>query len=291
MTRVFGVIGYPIEHSLSPAMHMAAFRALGLDAIYAPFAIPPRDVTRMLDGLAASGVAGLNVTVPHKETVLRYLHRHGQASAEARLIGAVNTLSRAGSQFLGANTDVIGIQQVLTRELHLRAPAPRRVLVLGAGGAARAVLWALKASRFRAIYLANRTRARAVSLAQWARRAGVKTAITVIPWDLAARSSCGREAELIINATSVGLHRGDPALLAPSAFPSRLAVFDLVYRAPTTALVQQARRRGALAVDGIPMLVYQGAESFRLWWHREPPVAVMRRAVEDSLRARKRGGA
>jgi len=292
MTRIFGVIGYPVEHSLSPAMHMAAFGALGLDAIYAPFAVAPRDVTRMLDGLAAAGVAGLNVTVPHKEAVLCYLYRHGQASAEARRIGAVNTLIRVGDHFRGANTDVMGVQQVLTRELHLRAPAPQGVLVLGAGGAARAVVWALKASRPRAIYLANRTRAKAVSLARWARRAGVTTTITVIPWDLAARSSFGREAELIINATSVGLRQGDPPLLAPSTFHSRLRVFDLVYRAPTTALVQQARRRGALAVDGIPMLVYQGAESFRLWWHREPPVAVMRRAVEEALRsARKRGGA
>ncbi len=292
MTRIFGIVGYPIDHSLSPVMHGAAFRALGVEAIYAPFAVPPRDLRRALTALTRCGVAGLNVTVPHKEAVLRLLRRSGRVDAEAARVGAVNTLVRRSGRFVGYNTDVEGVRRTLREELRVNVSG-KTVLILGAGGAARAVGWALLGLRPKAIWVMNRTYEKAIRLARWLdRRSRLWVAHGAAGYGVPTASRRYRRSELaaalahadlFVNATSLGLREGDPLPLAPGAIHKRLVVMDLVYRAPTTALVAAARRRGALAVDGVPMLVYQGAESFRLWWRREPPLDVMRRAVMRAL--------
>lgn len=285
--RIFGILGYPLSHTLSPIMHRAAFEALGLKAIYAPFEVPPAQVGRLLRGLQVCGIDGLNVTVPHKERILRYLSPRHELTAQARAIGAVNTLVRRGRRFIGHNTDVEGFRRTLRDELKLRLQGAR-VLVLGAGGAARAVVWALTQDAPQAIIVANRTPARARQLVRWIRRyTSTSTTVEAMPRERRRMAAVMPSLDLLINATSLGLRPADPLPVDPAALHKSLAVVDLVYRAPTTALVRAARRRGALAVDGLPMLVYQGAESFRLWWNRPAPVAVMRRAVEAAVKRRR----
>jgi shikimate dehydrogenase len=287
MVRVFGVIGHPIDHSLSPLMHEAAYQALGLEAIYAPFDAPPAQVARVLDGLDAAGIDGLNVTVPHKARVARWLGA-GRLVGDAARLGAVNTLVRTRRGLIGHNTDVPGLRRLLRDDLR-RPLRGTTALLLGAGGAARAAAWALAQERIGRLVIANRTPAHARALARWVRKE-TSIAVEVVPLSAAPRKHDERfrraaaEARLVVNATSLGLRDADPLPIDPAELSREAALVDLVYRAPTTRLVALARRRGLLAVDGLPMLVYQGAEAFRLWWKRPAPVDAMRRAVERAVR-------
>ncbi len=273
MTRLFGVMGCPIDHSLSPRMHQAAFAALTLDAVYAPFEVPSRDVGAVLRGLRKIGLDGVNVTVPLKEAVIRHLDC---VSGDAAALQAVNTIVMRGARTLGYNTDVIGITRAL-RELGWR-PRPCRALILGAGGAARAVAWALATVPGTHLTLANRHPARAHEVARWIARWRPRCTVTVER----LASVDARPYQLIINATSVGMQE-DAALVNPRHLSRGMLVYDLVYNRPTR-FVQDARRRGCVAAGGVSMLVYQGAAAFELWWHRKAPVRVMRQAVEEALR-------
>jgi len=273
MTRVFGVMGFPINHSLSPVMHNAAFKALGLDAIYAPFEASPAKLSRVLRGLLACGIEGLNVTVPLKETVVPFVDAMAQ---EAKDLAAVNTIVVQHGQMIGYNTDVIGFIRAL-EELGWRH-RPCRAVILGAGGAAKAVAWALTRDKGTSLTIANRHIARAKRLARWLTRQR--------PWCRIQAQSLERielhEQELLVNATPVGMRARDGWLIDRKTLHRSLTVYDLVYHR-TTPLVQEAQRRGCLAANGLSMLVYQGAESFRLWCRRSPPIAVMRQAVEQTV--------
>ena len=281
--RIFGVIGYPIGHSLSPVMHTAAFQALGLDALYTAFAVPPRVLRPVLQALEVCAADGLNITVPHKEATAVYLSRRGTLTPTARAIGAVNTLVLERGRYVGHNTDVEGFRQVLRRELTYEIRG-KRVLLLGAGGAARAVAWALASDHATQLVIANRTRTRAESLARWIRAAFSTLTVRTIPLKDRDVAEVLQETDLLINATSLGLRANDPLPVRLSSVPRRVVLVDLVYRAPTTRVVQDARKRGMVAIDGLSMLVYQGAEAIRLWTQQDPPVPVMRRAVEQAIR-------
>jgi shikimate dehydrogenase len=294
MTRLFGVMGFPIHHSLSPAMHTAALRALRMDALYTAFDVPPRFLRSVLDALILAGVEGLNVTVPLKERIVPLLDR---VDPTAQAVGAVNTVAIRRGRTVGYNTDVAGFTRALTEALRVDGRG-RRVLLLGAGGAARAVGWALLALGPARIWVANRTPSRAARLVRWLRAArpvnrsggAVRppTEISAVSYQPAALSRMLPVVDLVINATSLGLGTTDPLPVDAQALHRRLSVFDLVYRRPTTAFVQAARRRGALAIDGLPMLLYQGAESLRLWLGRPAPLQAMRRALVEAMRARPR---
>jgi len=280
MTRVFGVMGFPISHSLSPVMHNAAFGALGLDAIYAPFEVSPAKARLVLQGLVAAGIDGFNVTVPLKEVVLRSLH---VLSPEVRQIGAVNTVVIRDGRLAGYNTDSIGFLTALRREARIPSLRGHVAVVLGAGGAAKAVIFALINAGCVRVTVANRTVSRAQRLVRSMESLTTRGRVAAHPLDADRLNDVIQQADLLVNATSVGMHRGDPLLIDPQTIHRGLVVFDLVYGAHPTRLIEEARRRGALAVDGVPMLVYQGAESFRLWWRRAPPIGVMRRAVEQAV--------
>ena len=272
MTRLFGVLGDPISHSLSPAMHAAAFQALRLDAIYAPFEVPRRLLRPMLRGLVLAGVEGLNVTVPLKEAVVPLVD---QLDASARAMGAVNTLVIRKRRLIGYNTDGAGFVRAL-RELGWR-PGPTRSVVLGAGGAARAVAWELGRFPGSRITIANRSRARAARLAAWLRRARPRLEVRVAP----LREVALTDAHLLVNATTVGMRTGDGLPIRPETLRRGLLVYDLVYHR-RTPLVAAATRRGCVAANGLSMLLYQGAESFQLWWNRPAPVEAMRNALEHA---------
>lgn len=276
MTRLFGVIGHPISHSLSPAMHTAVLRALRVDAVYAPFDVPPRFLAPMLRGLTLAGLEGLNVTVPLKETVLPLLDH---LDPVAKAVGAVNTIVIRNRRTIGYNTDGVGFTRALG-ELGWR-PHRACVVILGAGGAARAVAWELARLPGTCLTIANRHIERAQRLARWLVRHRPKVCVRAVP----LHRACLDEVQLLVNATTIGMHPRDGLPIEPEALRRGLFVYDLVYHRHTP-LVRAALRRGCVAANGMSMLLYQGAESLRLWLHRQPPLDVMRRALQHALEQR-----
>ncbi len=262
-TRVFAILGDPVFHSLSPAMHNAAFRALGLDAVYVPLPCKADDVPRLLGSLARAGGGG-NVTVPHKEAAARAVDRL-EPRAEAQ--GACNTFWGDDGRAAGDNTDVVGLLDALDR----LAPPDRPWLVAGTGGSARAVAGA---ARERGAPLAVRSRdpARAAAFTQWVRGLGVAVVDA-------------RECGVLINATPLGLTADDAAPIGAEIAPAAEVALDLVYARGETRWVRALRARGLRAADGREMLVAQGAAAFERWFPRVPaPRDVMRAAVDAALR-------
>jgi shikimate dehydrogenase len=265
------VLGQPISHSLSPAMHRAALAALGMERewSYEAIEVAPEDFEPLVRSLPGDGFVGANITVPHKLAALRVAD---EASAAASEIGAANTLSFAGGRILAENTDGEGLIAALPE------PARReRALVLGAGGAARACVWALRREGAE-VAIWNRTRSRAETLA-------AELGATVAEPDPRSRELPAASFDLIVNATSVGLPGGDEAAalkalpLDADSFTERQIVVDMVYGPAETELTRVARARGAATVDGREILVRQGAASFRIWTGVEPPLEEMRKAT------------
>ncbi|MBN1582266.1 MAG: shikimate dehydrogenase [Anaerolineae bacterium] len=287
-TKLVGVMGWPIAHSLSPAMHNAAFDALGMNWCYVAFAVQPGQVGAAVEGLKALGFCGCNVTVPHKEAVIPTLDH---VPERVRRFGAVNTLifDRDGDgrcMLTGENTDVQGLIRSLQRAGF--ESKGKKVLVVGAGGGARGTVYALCEAQVAEITVLNRTEARAHALVgdltKTAQRTQLKAG-ALVPGRLI---DCAREADLLVNTTSRGMWPHVDVSIWPDdeSIPSHLAVCDLVYRPLETRLLHQARASGALAIDGLEMLVAQGALSFQMWTGRWPPEDVMRGACQAVLQGR-----
>jgi shikimate dehydrogenase len=262
-TRVFAILGEPVSHSLSPAMHNAAFRALGLDAAYVPLQCRADDIAALVGGLARAGGGG-NVTVPHKEAAARVVDR---LEARAAALGACNTFWAEDGRIAGDNTDVAGLLDALDR----LAPPARGWLVAGTGGSARAVVGAAR-ERKAALAVQSRDPARAEAFMAWARGLGISAA---------EPEQCG----VLINATPLGLRDGDPVPLAAELAPDAEVALDLVYARGETPWVRALRARGLRASDGRAMLVAQGAAAFERWFPAVPaPREIMRAAVDAALR-------
>ncbi|GAB6062800.1 shikimate dehydrogenase [Deferrisoma palaeochoriense] len=272
-TRLYGLLGHPVAHSLSPAMHNAAFAALGLDAVYLAFDVAPEGLEAALAGCLALGVAGLNVTVPHKEAALRLA---AEADPTARLVGAANTLVAAEGGWRAFNTDVAGFARALAEDLGYD-PQGRRAWIWGAGGAAKAAVVALASGGAQEIFVMNRNAIRAEGLAR-------ALAPRISPCRLEAveiTAFAPGPGDLLVGATPAGLDDGARWPWDLGSLPE-LAVYDMAYRRGLeTALVDQARVAGHRAASGRSMLLYQGAEALRLWTGREAPVAVMARAMGE----------
>ena len=267
-TRVLGVIGDPVAHTASPAMHNAALKALNLNYVYAAFRVAPPALPQALAGMRAFGIDGLNVTVPHKQAVMEHLD---EISVEAQSIGAVNTIANRDDRLVGYNTDAFGIVQSLKADGRLD-PLPPKVVLLGAGGAARAVLYALLArDEVEEVLLLNRTVEKAAALA-----GDLDSEGKVQVGSLVETGPIG-DAGLVINATALGMHpRDDVSPLAdPSCLHERMLVADIVYNPLETVLMRQAAAAGASAINGLGMLAWQGARSFEIWTGVEPPVEAM----------------
>lgn len=260
-TRLTGILGWPVEHSLSPAMHNAAFAELGLNWAYLAFPVHPARLAQAVVGLAAAGCAGLNVTIPHKQAALGLC---SSLSAAAETIGAVNTLVPDGDGgFRGDNTDAEGF----IRSVDEAAPIDLQgadVLVVGAGGAARAVVFALK-QRGAVIRVSNRSPEKAAEL-------GIH-----VPFVHAALDQAASQAALVVNATSLGMGSDEvPGDLPLAGLGPDQVVVDLVYRPGGTPWGAAAAARGARTVDGLGMLLHQGAAAFSQWTGREAPIGAMR---------------
>ncbi|MBC7224551.1 MAG: shikimate dehydrogenase [Anaerolineae bacterium] len=286
-TKVVGLLGWPVAHSVSPQMHNAAFRALGLDWSYIPLPAPPDALGDAVRGLRALGLRGANVTVPHKEAIIPLVD---ELAPEARAIGAVNTLVvHEDGRLTGHNTDALGVGAAL-QEAGCRV-AGCRALILGAGGAARAAAYALLQAGAEVQVLARRP-AQAEALAR--DMAGAFPQGRISPGLLSpeALPQAAAEAHLLVHATPVGMWPHGDASLWPEQepVPQHLWVFDLVYRPARTRLLRQAEAAGARTIEGAWMLIHQAVASFHLWTGVEPPLEVMAKACHDALGMGRGGG-
>jgi shikimate dehydrogenase len=279
LTAVYGIFGWPVAHSRSPAMQNAAFAALELDAVYVPYAIAPARLERAVEAVRALGIAGFNVTLPHKAAIMPFLTAIDPA---ARAIGAVNTVVRDGEQLFGANTDAEG----LARALH-EANVPLQdseIVVLGAGGAARAAVVGLAHAGATQIAIAARRAPEAEALvAALASHAGAAR-LRASGFGADLTDACKR-CSLLIQATSATLGASAEARsfadnLPLAALPRSAVVCDLVYKPRQTALLERAQALGFRTVDGLGMLLHQGALAFERWTGRAAPLSVMRAALE-----------
>jgi shikimate dehydrogenase len=271
------VLGHPVTHSRSPAMQNAALEALGLGGewSYEPIDLDPVDFDARVRELAEGDFVGANVTIPHKEAALAIADESSDAASE---IGAANTLSFADGLIRAENTDAPGLLAAL--------PGPVRgkdALVLGAGGSGRGAVWAL-AGEGAAVSVWNRTTGRAEEVVRELSGAGTATRAGALLVPVSTEQVRANGYEVIVNCTAVGMGEEDPfeeLPLDPERFDAAIVLVDLVYGGSETRLVEEARRRGAAVVDGLEILVRQGAESLRIWTGLEPPLDVMRKAARD----------
>ena len=274
-TRIVGVIGDPVEHSRSPQMHNAAFAKAGLDYVYVPFHVLPNDLAAAIAGFQAINVVGINVTLPHKQAVISHLT---SISWEAELIGAVNTLTFTDEGIHGDNTDAPGVLRALEENSNMSVPVGENVVILGAGGAARAVVVALALAGVASITIANRTVERAVALAE---EMGQKTGVSMRGLGLtdAQLPVAVRESLLLINTATVSMDTTHPLLISADWLQPGTIVYDIVYTPPVTPLMRAAAARGCETLGGIGMLVHQGAIAFEKWTGIAPCTETMHQAL------------
>lgn len=268
-SQFVGILGWPLEQTLSPVIHNVAFRRAALDWTYLTWPVEPLLLGDAVRGLRALGAAGANVTMPHKETVIEYLD---ELSGDARDVGAVNTIQRLGDRLVGHNTDVDGFAEFLAGDAGFDATG-KDALVLGSGGAARAVVKALDALGTGRVTVAGRDPGRTEAVA------GLTEAAGPAAWDEAAKLAAA--ADLVVNATPLGMH--GEHVLPDVAFAVGQCVVDLIYLPPSTPLVEAARAAGAQAWGGLGMLVRQAAASFTIWTGQAAPLEAMSAAAVHAI--------
>jgi shikimate dehydrogenase len=277
-TQVCGVIGDPIEHTLSPIMHNAAFEALKLDYVFLAFKVKSAEVENAIRGMRALGIHGLNVTMPHKNAVIKYLDEIDPAG---KAIASANTILNKDGRLLGFNTDGIGALNAL--EQNGVEPKGKKVLLLGAGGAAKAIAYTLSQEADELVIL-NRTPKQATELADLLKQKFNKK-IKAGELSPSAVKDNLADSDVLINATSVGMKpNANQTHVQPEWLKPDLAVMDIVYDPLETKLAKDAKAAGAKVVSGVEMLIYQGAVSFEIWTACKAPVEVMRKAALAHLR-------
>jgi len=291
MPKFIGLIGYPLKHSISPYFQQAALDYHQLDIRYEAWETGPQKLEATIAKLREPQNLGANVTVPYKEAVLPLLDGIDDL---ANLIGAVNTIVKKDNRLWGFNTDAQGFLQALDKVGHFE-PEGKRVVILGAGGVARAVGFALVQEKASSLVIINRTTTRAKALADslksYIRNSspgseGLKTEVTTLPWQALNSPETFAHCHLIVNCTTVGMRYGSQEGQAPlniEVIPSGVLVYDLVYNPCPTPLLQLAEKAGANTLSGLAMLVYQGAASFELWTGREPPVDIMLKRAREVI--------
>lgn len=283
MTKVTGVCGWPVAQNLSPYMHNAAFEALGLDWVYLAFPVTPERLGEALAGLPALGIAGVNLSLPHKVAAVKYL---AELSDQARLVGSVNTVVvREDGTLYGHNTDGEGFLRGLEQELGA-SPAGLRVALVGAGGVARSIAASLALAGAAVVAVFDQDAARVEEVATLVERAN--PACRGVRLDLPALGAAEAGADLVVNATPVGMWpnvEARPPVDLNLLHPGQI-LYDVIHNPPESRLVRLARERGLRALGGLPMLVHQGALAFALWTGVEPPRKVMAEALRAELERR-----
>jgi len=276
-TQIVGVFGSPITHTASPAMHNAAFAALKMNWAYLAFQVDPANLKSALHGVRDMNYRGVNLTVPHKILAVDLVD---EASPEARQLGAVNTVAVKNGRLIGYNTDGYGFARAIKENFDM-ALKGLRVLVLGAGGAGRAIAIKCALDGAAKVTVANRSAAKLAPIAaEVGRTKTIFTGITLTPETV--EQAIG-EVDLLVNATSVGLQEGESLNLPDTVFTNNLAVYETIYRPAETGLYQQAAAGGAKVSNGLSMLLHQGAQAFEIWTERKAPLPVMRRALRKAV--------
>jgi shikimate dehydrogenase len=267
--KVLGIIGHPIAHSLSPLMHNFAAKALGLNYVYVAFDVPPDSLRAAVAAIRALGIAGVNVTVPHKEKVIQALDG---LEEDAAVIGAVNTITLADGRLVGANTDGIGFIRAL--KAAGVQPAGKKAVVIGAGGSSRAIGVSLWRAGVEGITVVNRSEPGGKRLARQLSSFG-RTAFRLSS-SAEARDAVAA-ADIVVQTTPVGMKKADPLPMADPPFRKGQLVYDIIYAPVETQFLKAAKKAGAYTMNGLSMLVYQGSESFKRWTgHRFPEEKVLR---------------
>jgi shikimate dehydrogenase len=280
-----GVFGDPIEHSLSPVMQNAALRTCGLPMAYARFQIRPNELKNALHAARQREFVGLNLTVPHKVAAVELMD---ELDEDARLFGAINTVAFRDGRMIGSNTDGIGFARAIRSEFSVDLK-DLRVLLLGVGGAGRAIAWQCAVANCERLAVTNRTFDKAKTLVaelqpqfSGPRVLGPVARLEAVPWNDKALAFQVEHSDLVVNATPVGLSPTDPPVLPATLLAPHLMVFDTVYSKRRTPLLTAAAEAGARGADGLSMLLFQGAAAFELWFQRDAPIAEMKKALLGS---------
>lgn len=274
-TKLTGVFGYPVTHSLSPVFQNAAFAHMKLDYVYIPMEVMPEDIGKAVEGIRALNFAGVNITIPHKKTALKYLD---ELDEESLLLGVVNTVVNKKGRLKGYTTDGKGFTRSLKEHESGFSVKGKTAFILGAGGSAYAVSGALAREKVSKIHICNRTEERAVLLKKHlSEKLGFKETV-VVPFNCRNDGKYWEDTQIAVNTTSVGMKKGDPLLVREKNLKGREFVYDLIYNRKTE-LIKTAEKNGIPNADGLLMLVYQGAVSFELWTGKKAPVEVMKKAV------------
>ncbi|MBI2857759.1 MAG: shikimate dehydrogenase [Chloroflexi bacterium] len=286
MKRYVPIIGYPLGHSISPVFQQAAFDHLGLDIEYEAWETDPLHLGEAVGQLRYERNLGANITIPYKEEVLNFLDELEETAAD---IGAVNTIVKEDSVLIGHNTDVTGFLRALEQDGQFE-PRGKQAVVIGAGGAARAVCHALLSAGVVMITITNRSPERAEALADSLRQKiadrALSARVDVVPLEKKGAGPAFERASLLVNCTPMGLKHSRQEKASPLAadqIPGHLLVYDLVYNPVETPLLVEAAAAGARTLGGLPMLVYQGAAAFQLWTGKEAPLQVMFAAAREAL--------
>ena len=274
-TKVVGLIGEPVEHSFSPPMHNEAFKTLGLDYVYVPFNVSPNNLKSAIEGANSLNIQGLNVTIPHKINVIKYLK---ELDPIAELIGAVNTIDFKNLK--GYNTDGIGCIRAIEEVTKIK---DKNIVVAGAGGAARAIVFYLAKYGAEEVNILNRNLKKAENLANDLLASNLIS--NVNSSDILEISKFISDADILIDTTPIGMHPNvsDEPIVKAADIHEELVVNDIVYNPNETVLLKEAIKANAKVVYGIKMLLYQGAESFKIWTGREAPVDVMEAKLKETL--------
>ena len=279
-TTICGIIGDPIEHSMSPVMHNTAFQTLGLDYAYVPFKVKSLELRKAIEGIRGLNIRGVNVTIPHKVAVLQLLDR---IDPLAEKIGAINTIVNDNGILTGYNTDATGFLQAL-REKGIDA-AEKRVLLLGAGGAGRSISNILAAERAKLVVLNRKQRQSSMDNLTRRLADSYRADIKIGELNYENLKKAILDVDILVNATSLGMSPDSDQTPVPAELlHANMTVFDIIYNPLPTRLLREAKAAGAMTIDGLEMLVQQGALSFEKWTGTKAPVDVMRKSVESMLR-------
>jgi shikimate dehydrogenase len=276
-TSLVGIIGDPVEHSLSPPMHNAAFRQLQMDYTYVPFHVLKDNLPDAVEGAKALGIKGLNVTIPHKTEVVKYIDDLDKA---AELIGAVNTIKFHKNVSKGFNTDGIGAVKAIEEFISVK---DKKIVIIGAGGAARAISFQLMLSGVKNLLISNRTLENACQLKADLLQ-NFKAEVSCLKLDKKLKDEL-KDTEVLINTTPVGMHphEDQKPIVNKDMIHKGLLVNDIVYNPLKTGLLREAEKAGAMTISGVRMLIYQGVESFRIWTGIKPPLEVFEMALMREL--------
>lgn len=279
--ELYGLVGHPVRHSLSPAMQNAAFREIGIDAEYLLHDIRPENLVSFLENLRSSKIAGLNVTIPHKIKTKEYLEHKGSLDENARKLGAVNTIKVTPDGLCGFNTDGPGFYRSLVEDLACESEG-KTIFILGAGGASHAIALYLGDGP-RHIFVSDIDKEKAGALKEHYAKFYKRDKFEIIaPKDY---PQVMKKAHLIINATPIGMKVEDPSPIDTGLLRPGQYVYDLVYNRPMTQLVKSARIAKCHATTGLGMLLYQGAIAFEIWAKKPAPIAVMKKALREALKS------